>query len=99
MHHAARRSHAHQAPPAIFICFIWVAISKDKGENGFQEVHALASFPLHPPPPHEVGVPIPKDIQWADPDSGTHATTIAIAVVVATAQAHKLAEGIVVMPV
>ena len=73
----------HQAPSAVLIAFIGVAISKHKREDGLQEIHALTSLLPHTPPPHVVWVQVPKHVCWAEPDSGT-SVGIGISIVVAT---------------
>ena len=73
---------AHQTPSAVFIAFVGIAVSKHKGEDGFQEVHALPSLLPHAPPPHVVGVQVPEHIGRAEPDPGA-SVGVRIAVVVA----------------
>ena len=79
----------HQAPSSLLVTFIWVAITKDKGKDSLKKIHALPTFLPQSAAPHVVGVQIPEDVYWAEPNSRpsaaiTSASTNSEARVVAT---------------
>lgn len=52
----------HQSPSTVIVTLVWVAISKDEREDGFEEVHALPTFLPQSAAPHIVRVQIPEHI-------------------------------------
>lgn len=88
----------HQAPSALLVALIWVAITKDKGEDGFQEIHALPTFLPQSAAPHIVGVQIPEDVHRAEPNSrpstsiASTSTNSEAGVVATPASMHRLSE-------